>query len=658
MILEPGQEIEKYVVEGILGEGGMASVYRVRHKTLGSMYALKVLSIPSRTVRKRMLQEGRIQATILSSNVVQVVDVLDINGMMGLLMEYVKGPSLDEFLKENTLQLDEALAIFGGILSGVEVAHKKGLIHRDLKPANVLLHLADDGLYPKVTDFGIAKSGESADPVDVTRPGSTMGTPSYMSPEQIQDASRVDLRADIWSLGCILYELITGLRAFPGESILDILNSVVRGEMKDPTDLVDHIPQQVLDAINGSMVMNPDDRIPDCATFAAILAGKPEGSVASVGDVLKRHLPRTSDTVRRARMLAFQTPAPLERSHRPPPVATTQPIPDQPAQSTQPVSAGLYDTGDLGPIRQAPPKPEPAPEPDSQPSMPPDEGETWDQPYPPEEPDSEHSTDGLGTIESYDTGETGIERLSTEEVEAFRVEARGTIKRRTSITEFSPDPEFLGVPLPVALGAVLVLGVGLSAALHYYRIVGNLDRTRSVAAASFADEGGDTGLDIDRTAAPTAAQKKRRDANKKKAQAKKKKKKKGLVRPGMSGVDKMRLDAEAEAEIAAAAEDDFDPAEVATRPAADRGSVGTAEPRLDLPKKIWGKVKVDGDAKRVVLRAGGAEYNVFSKVAPGEYDVVAYFTDTQATHAGRIHVGREETVKLRCSVIWQNCKVQ
>jgi len=126
----------------------------------------------------------------------------------------------------------------------------------------------------------------------------------------------------------------------------------------------------------------------------------------------------------------------------------------------------------------------------------------------------------------------------------------------------------------------------------------------------------------------------------------------------MSGVDKMRLDAEAEAEIAAAAEDDFDPAEVATRPAADRGSVGTAEPRLDLPKKIWGKVKVDGDAKRVVLRAGGAEYNVFSKVAPGEYDVVAYFTDTQATHAGRIHVGREETVKLRCSVIWQNCKVQ
>ena len=158
MILHPGQQIDRFVVERALGQGGMAAVYRVRHITLDAVYALKILTIPSAAVRDRMLREGRFQATLRHSNIVSVIDVLDIHGVLGLLMEYIDGPSLDEWLANYKPSMREAMAIFGGILSAVDMVHARGIIHRDLKPSNVMLHITDEGLYPRVTDFGIAKS--------------------------------------------------------------------------------------------------------------------------------------------------------------------------------------------------------------------------------------------------------------------------------------------------------------------------------------------------------------------------------------------------------------------------------------------------------------------------------------------------------------------
>jgi hypothetical protein len=299
MILHPGQHIDRFVVERALGEGGMATVYRVRHVTLEARYALKILSIPSPAIRDRMLREGRFQATLRHTNIVSVIDVLDIHGMLGLLMEYVEGPSLAEWLAEYRPELREALAVFGGILSAVDMVHARGIIHRDLKPANVLLHLTDEGLYPRVTDFGIAKSDRFSD--ISTGSGATIGTPAYMAPEQFKDASNVDQRADIFSLGAILYELVTGRRAFKADNMLALMNDVARGEFVPPEKLVPGLPEGIKAAIYGALRPDPEQRIGDCRQLAAVLTG--QTAVHNIGDAMQRRLFRSAAGTRAAERL-------------------------------------------------------------------------------------------------------------------------------------------------------------------------------------------------------------------------------------------------------------------------------------------------------------------------------------------------------------------
>ena len=319
MILSPGQEIGKYYVEDVVGEGGMAVVYRVRHLQLGSVYALKVLSTPSVSVRDRMLKEGRIQAKLRHPNIVSVVDVMDVNGMTGLLMEYVRGPSLEALLAEMRVPLSEALPLFGGILAGVDAAHERGLIHRDLKPANVLLQPTDEGIYPKVTDFGIAK--ESSSGHNATRTGVTMGTPSYIAPEQVEDAANVDLRADIFSLGTLLYELVCGVKAFDGRNALRILNAVMKGRYTPPEELRPDLPANVVAAINGALQKKPEDRIGSCTEFARVLSGgDPTGALS---DVIPRFLPPTSESAATVRRMAFATPPGAQRRFASPSSAQT-----------------------------------------------------------------------------------------------------------------------------------------------------------------------------------------------------------------------------------------------------------------------------------------------------------------------------------------------
>ena len=319
MILSPGQEIGKYYVEDVVGEGGMAVVYRVRHLQLGSVYALKVLSTPSVSVRDRMLKEGRIQAKLRHPNIVSVVDVMDVNGMTGLLMEYVRGPSLEALLAEMRVPLAEALPLFGGILAGVDAAHERGLIHRDLKPANVLLQPTDEGVYPKVTDFGIAK--ESSSGINATRTGVTMGTPSYIAPEQVEDAANVDLRADIFSLGTLLYELVCGVKAFDGRNALRILNAVMKGRYTPPEELRPDLPPNVVAAINGALQKKPEDRIGSCTEFARVLSGGDPN--AALIDVIPRFLSPTSESANTVRRMAFATPPGAQRRFSSPPSAQT-----------------------------------------------------------------------------------------------------------------------------------------------------------------------------------------------------------------------------------------------------------------------------------------------------------------------------------------------
>ena len=273
-MLQPGNVIDRYTVDQILGSGGTAVVYLVTHSQLGTKHALKVLSITSRAIRERMLREGRVQATLRHLNVVAVTDVIDVEGNPGLVMEYVDGPSLDGALGKYRMDLATAETLFLGILGGVRAAHTAGLVHRDLKPANVLLYRDPQGFIPKVADFGLAKVLEGVDGgVGQTRQGIAMGTPSYMAPEQIRDAKTVDIRADVFSLGCILYELVTGDRAFPGDEALGIYNRVTGGEYRHPLDLSPDLPDRVVRAILGALVIDRDQRIPDCDTLRSVLAG-------------------------------------------------------------------------------------------------------------------------------------------------------------------------------------------------------------------------------------------------------------------------------------------------------------------------------------------------------------------------------------------------
>jgi hypothetical protein len=258
-----------------LGEGGMAAVFQVRHTTLGTLHALKVLTVAQKGVRERLVQEGVLQARLAHPNIVAVTDVLDVDGAPGLLMEFVPGGTLEGLLDGAAPPLHEAERLFRGVLAAVEHAHAHGVIHRDLKPANVLLSPGPAGPTPKVADFGVAKVLDRALATDrkATRAGVAMGSPSYMSPEQIRDAGGVDERSDVFALGCILYELVTGRMAFEGPDVFSIFERITQGTFPPVESVAVDVPARVRAAIHGALQVDPARRIPSCARLREVLDG-------------------------------------------------------------------------------------------------------------------------------------------------------------------------------------------------------------------------------------------------------------------------------------------------------------------------------------------------------------------------------------------------
>ena len=257
---------ERYVIERLLGKGAMAMVYRVRHIHLNTLHAMKILMSPSSAVQQRLMQEGRVQASLRHANVVSVTDIAMFDGAAALVMEYIEGPPLNELLKTRTMNLIQAVALGEGILQGVAAAHDHGLIHRDLKPANVMLAVEGGAILPKVTDFGLAKLSDADRTGDMTatKTGIAMGTPAYMAPEQFRDAKSVDQRADVFSVGAILYELVCGARAFKGNSFLDVYHHVAEGNYAPIDSHNPDIPMEMQAAIKRALSVNPAERHEDC----------------------------------------------------------------------------------------------------------------------------------------------------------------------------------------------------------------------------------------------------------------------------------------------------------------------------------------------------------------------------------------------------------
>jgi hypothetical protein len=274
MQLKPGDRIDRFVVDGIIGVGGTATVYRVRHERLGTVHALKILAVASQAIRDRLVVEGQAQATMNHPNIVSVTDILDLDGSPGLLMEHIEGPSLEDALLEYDFSLADKESLFLGILDGVEVAHAQGLVHRDLKLANVLLAPSPAGFVPKITDFGLAKVLYHKVGVAATQSGVAMGTPGFMAPEQVRDAGQVDQRADLFSLGCILYEMVSGERTFPGDEVLQIYINVTKANFIPVRQHVPDLPDRFDTAIRGMLQKERDDRIPDVPTLRRVLTGE------------------------------------------------------------------------------------------------------------------------------------------------------------------------------------------------------------------------------------------------------------------------------------------------------------------------------------------------------------------------------------------------
>ena len=231
MALTSGTKLGPYEIRSPLGAGGMGVVYRALDKRLERDVAIKVISaalLINEDARRRFRKEALTLAKLNHPNIAAVYDVGEQGGTDYLVIEYVPGHSLAERLKSGPLPTVEVLSLGGEIAAALEEAHEQGIIHRDLKPGNIIV--TPKG-HAKILDFGLAKLLATPDSEDVTQPltqtGGPVGTPLYMSPEQAEGKT-VDSRTDLWSLGAVLYEALTGRAPFQGNSALVILRSITQ----------------------------------------------------------------------------------------------------------------------------------------------------------------------------------------------------------------------------------------------------------------------------------------------------------------------------------------------------------------------------------------------------------------------------------------------
>jgi serine/threonine protein kinase len=253
--MDIGSRIGPYEILSPIGAGGMGEVYRARDSRLGRDVAIKVLprafsEDPDR--RARFEREARVLAALNHPHIAAIHGFEEAAGVGALVLELVEGPTLADRLRQGAVPVGEAIAIARQIAAGLESAHEKGIIHRDLKPANIKLTAGDGAV--KLLDFGLAKALEpraDGDPSQSptltsagTRVGMILGTAAYMSPEQARGQA-LDKRTDIWSLGCVLYEMLAGRRAFPGQTISETVAAVI-GDEPDWAALPQALPARVL----------------------------------------------------------------------------------------------------------------------------------------------------------------------------------------------------------------------------------------------------------------------------------------------------------------------------------------------------------------------------------------------------------------------------
>jgi serine/threonine protein kinase len=266
------RQIGRYQILGELGRGAMGIVYKAQDPAIGRTIAIKSIRLEDLTdeterarLRERLFREAQSAGILSHPGIVTIYDIAEENGMAYIFMEFVNGPPLEQMLKhEVTPDKETLLSIFRQTGTALDYAHKKGIVHRDIKPANIMIH--EDGT-AKVTDFGVAKIISQ----QMTVAGMMMGTPSYMSPEQIQ-GGEITGAADQFSLAVIAYEVLTGEKPFVADYMPSLLFKIVREEAMAPRRLNPTLGIQVDEVLRRAMAKNPKERFESCAAFIAALS--------------------------------------------------------------------------------------------------------------------------------------------------------------------------------------------------------------------------------------------------------------------------------------------------------------------------------------------------------------------------------------------------
>ena len=259
-ILAPGTEFgPRYRIECLLGRGGMGAVYKAYDKELNRVVALKLVR-PELTAdassMRRFKQELLLASKISHKNILRIHDLGDVEGVKFISMAYVEGEDLQHALeREKRLPLARALNITRQLCAALDAAHAEGVVHRDLKPQNILIDQADNAY---VSDFGLAKSLERSAAI-MTRTGEVLGTPRYMSPEQVE-GKPADHRSDIYSLGLIAYEMVTGDLPFQGDSALQVMYQRITDKPKSPKELNPDLPDYLVRIVLRCLERSSDSR--------------------------------------------------------------------------------------------------------------------------------------------------------------------------------------------------------------------------------------------------------------------------------------------------------------------------------------------------------------------------------------------------------------
>ena len=246
----------KYEIIEELGKGGMGIVYKAKDTKLERIVALKFL--PSELTqdvefRERFIQEAKTAAALNHPNISVIHEIDECEGQTFIAMEYIGGKSLKEKMKSGVLTLDQAVDIAAQVASGLQEAHAKGIVHRDIKPANIML--TEKG-QAKIVDFGIAKL---AGKMRITRAGATVGTVAYMSPEQAK-GEEIDPRSDIWSLGVVLYEMLTGQLPFKGNHDQTVIYSILNADPVSPKEYREELSDHLMAVIDKALQKDPSER--------------------------------------------------------------------------------------------------------------------------------------------------------------------------------------------------------------------------------------------------------------------------------------------------------------------------------------------------------------------------------------------------------------